>query len=95
MKNLRASKGGDAFFFSSTQSFDTVEGVGAVVDPSKREARLGVTFPGNPFSRPPPPEGNYLVLDTDYSGFSVVWSCESLPGSNRSFSQLHYVRRLC
>lgn len=64
-----------------------MEGIAAAVDPSKREARLAVAFPGNPFNRPPPPGGNYLVLGTDYTSFSIVWSCESLPGSDRSFSQ--------
>lgn len=63
-----------------------MEGTAAALDPFKREARLAVTFPGNRFNRPPPPEGNYLVLDTDYTGYAIVWSCESLPG--RSFSQL-------
>lgn len=94
VENLRAIVQIYPFSFVSSLSYDAVEGSATLVDPSKREARLAVTFPGNRFSRPPPPEGNYLVLDTDYTGYAIVWSCESLPG--RSFSQfiaLDFYRR--
>ena len=60
-----------------------VDGVARLVDPSKREAKLGVVFPGNPlFNRPVPNDGNYWVLSTDYVNYSVVWSCETFNGKS-------------
>ncbi|KAK4328386.1 hypothetical protein Pmani_001214 [Petrolisthes manimaculis] len=39
---------------------------------STTEASLTVTFKGIPFG------GSYKVLDTDYTSFAIVWSCQDL-----------------
>lgn len=76
----------------SSKSFNEVDGVARLVDPSKREAKLGVVFPGNRFSRPVPADGNYWVLSTDYVNYSVVWSCETFNG--KSFRKSPATRQL-
>ncbi|XP_046463848.1 apolipoprotein D-like [Daphnia pulex] len=45
-------------------------GSARVVEPGK----LNVYFPGSPSSQAP----NYLILDTDYDSYAVVWSCSNL-----------------
>ncbi|GFO24805.1 apolipoprotein d [Plakobranchus ocellatus] len=51
----------------------TAEGVAVVIDPFK-PAELGVLFT-NPPSPAPPTEPNYIVVDTDYTTYSVVYAC--------------------
>lgn len=69
----------------SSKSFDMVDGRARLIEPAKREGKLGVEFPGSPFQRPIPADGNYWVLDTDYINYSIVWSCEFFNG--KSFSK--------
>jgi hypothetical protein len=54
-----------------------VDGVARLIEPPKGQAKLGVVFPSNPFSRPVPADGNYWVLDTDYINYSIVWTCQN------------------
>jgi len=45
------------------------------------EAKLSVSFTGVP-SFLPDADGNYWVLDTDYTSWAIVWSCQNLLFSN-------------
>ncbi|XP_057364420.1 apolipoprotein D-like [Daphnia carinata] len=78
-------------FNTSSKGFDMVDGTARLIEPLKREAKLGVVFPGNRFSRPVPADGNYWVLSTDYVNYSVVWSCETFNG--KSFQFLWHLNR--
>lgn len=60
-----------------------VDGTARLIEPHKRQAKLGVVFPNVRFSRPVPADGNYWVLDTDYTNYSLVWSCETF--NSKSF----------
>jgi len=53
-----------------TGSPTSVTGIGGQVSPPS--GALGVTFAS---TTTPPTTANYLVLGTDYSSYSVVWSC--------------------
>lgn len=64
-----------------TDSVAEVNGWAKLADPSKTEAKLSVAFgASNPFEDDPTAvtDANYLVLDTDYTSYSIVWSCQSL-----------------
>ncbi|XP_062570022.1 apolipoprotein D-like [Saccostrea cucullata] len=50
----------------------SIEGVGVALNP-RDPARISVRFnPNEPFD----PDGNYLVVKTDYVSFAVVYSCD-------------------
>lgn len=56
----------------------TVNGQAKLADPTSTEARLSVSFTSTtPYADTADTvtDANYLVLDTDYSTYSVVWSC--------------------
>ncbi|XP_042878650.1 apolipoprotein D-like [Penaeus japonicus] len=57
---------------SGTES--SAEGQAVLADPASGEAKLVVSF--SPFGGAPSGgDGNYWVLDTDYTSYAVVWSC--------------------
>jgi hypothetical protein len=59
-----------------------VDGTARLIEPPKGQAKLGVVFPSNSFSRPVPADGNYWVLDTDYTNYSIVWTCQTFNGKS-------------
>ena len=58
-----------------------VEGKAVVAYPNADpiEGKLNVTFYGEEVSKP-----NYLILDTDYDNYTIVWGCSSLQGFLRA-----------
>ncbi|EFX82011.1 hypothetical protein DAPPUDRAFT_302799 [Daphnia pulex] len=78
-------------FNTSSKSFNMVDGIARLIEPPKGQAKLGVVFPSNSFSRPVPADGNYWVLDTDYTNYSIVWSCQTFNGKSIQF--LWYLSR--
>ncbi|XP_046632632.1 apolipoprotein D-like isoform X2 [Daphnia pulicaria] len=78
-------------FNTSSKSFNMVDGTARLIEPPKGQAKLGVVFPSNSFSRPVPADGNYWVLDTDYTNYSIVWSCQTFNGKSIQF--LWYLSR--
>lgn len=73
----------------SWKGFDMVDGTARLIEPLKRQAKLGVVFPATRFSRPVPDDGNYWVLDTDYTNYSIVWSCENFNDKSFRKSTFH------
>jgi len=63
-----------------TGSPTSVTGIGGQVSPPS--GALGVTFAS---TTTPPTTANYLVLGTDYSSYSVVWSCNDFGFFNTQF----------
>jgi len=74
--------------FDRTGELQTALGSARALDPTKNEAKLMVNFP---FMGPL--ESPYWVLDTDYTGYSIVWSCRPAPDGVNSYrkSQLTLV----
>lgn len=50
---------------------NNITGTATITDPSKNEGKLSVAFFGQQAD-----ESNYWVLDTDYTSYTVVWSCQ-------------------
>lgn len=70
-----------------------VDGTARLIEPPKGQAKLGVVFPLNSFSRPVPADGNYWVLDTDYINYSIVWNCQTFNGKSiRKFTFYFFVK---
>lgn len=70
--------------YNRTNKESTIEGT-ATLTGGPNEAKLSVVFPSVPFGRAAP----YWVLDTDYTTYSVVYSCTDLFFINTSkFSML-------
>jgi hypothetical protein len=76
----------------SSKSFNMVDGTARLIEPPKGQAKLGVVFPSNSFSRPVPADGNYWVLDTDYTNYSIVWSCQTFNGKSIRKINIHFSR---
>jgi len=51
-----------------------ITGTARITEPAKNEAKLSVAFFGKNQE-----SSNYWVLDTDYSSYTVVWSCSNGP----------------
>ncbi|GFS27469.1 apolipoprotein D-like [Elysia marginata] len=61
---------------------NSVTGSATVPDPAK-PAELAVTFGGIDMGSNSP---NYIIQDTDYNNYAVVFSCAQLPGFNIQFA---------
>ena len=59
---------------TDTESWGGGTGKAWIKEPEKHEGRLMVKFV--PFI----PAGEYQILDTDYKSYSVVYTCETMPG---------------
>jgi len=62
---------------------NSLNGSAYLTDPSKKEGKLFVSFNmGGGAPSPPPPgtQPNYWVLDTDYTTFTIVWTCNDKLG---------------
>lgn len=67
---------------SSSQRHESVQGTARVIKP-ELGAKLSVTFASSPFIEASETEGNFWILETDYSNYAIVFLC--LPdGQNAS-----------
>jgi len=73
---------------SQTGELQSALGSARPLDPTKNEAKLMVNFP---FMGPL--ESPYWVLDTDYTGYSIVWSCRPAPDGVNSYQTYWFLSR--
>jgi len=67
---------------------NSLEGSAYLTDPSANEGKLYVSF-FNKGAPSPPAAGtqpNYWVLDTDYTSFTIVWSCNDKNKFGKAFN---------